>query len=117
MAREFPAFHCDPESMTLVDEAVADFLGAYIKQNNEQMQAIKDTFASSTAAPLPHMHVRAVQNDLIDLADTPGAKKRKLGEEVRIKENIENKSCLTISVDPKTVSKSYLDPKNSPLGP
>ena len=87
MVREFPAFRCDPESMTLVDvvsniKVVEDSLGAFIKQNSEQMQAIKDTFASSTAVPRPPMRVRALQNDLIDLADTPGAKKRKLGEEV-----------------------------------
>ena len=31
--------------------------------------------------------------------------------------NIENESCSTTWVDPKTVFKPYTDPKNSPLGP
>ena len=35
----------------------------------------------------------------------------------RIEGNIENESCSTIWVDPKTVIEPYSDPKNSPLGP
>ena len=40
MVREFPAFHCDSQSMTLADVAskikvVEDSLGAFIKQNGE----------------------------------------------------------------------------------
>ena len=34
-----------------------------------------------------------------------------------MKENIENKSCLTTWVQPKTVFEPYPDFKNSPLGP
>ena len=36
---------------------------------------------------------------------------------VRIEGTIENKSCSTTLVDPKTVFKSHPDPKNSLLGP
>ena len=88
MVREFPAFHCDPENMTLADvvskiKVVEDSLGAFIQQNSEQMQAIKDTISTSNA-PLRPPRVRIVQNDLIDLADTPGSKKRKIGEQVEV---------------------------------
>ena len=43
--------------------------------------------------------------------------KIKSKSKVRIEENIENKSCSTICVDPKTVFEPYLDPKNSTFGP
>ena len=36
---------------------------------------------------------------------------------VRIEGNIENESCSTIWLDPKTVFKTYPNLKNSPLGP
>ena len=36
---------------------------------------------------------------------------------VRIDRNIENESCSTIWVDPKTVVEPYPNPKNNPLGP
>ena len=34
-----------------------------------------------------------------------------------MEENIDNKSCSTTLVDPKTFFEPYPDPKNSPLGP
>ena len=40
----------------------------------------------------------------------------KSNSKVRIERNIENKSCSTIWVDPKTVVEPYPNPKNSPLG-
>ena len=36
---------------------------------------------------------------------------------VRIEGTIENKSCSTTRVDPKTVFNHYPGPKNRPLGP
>ena len=35
----------------------------------------------------------------------------------RVEGNIENESCSTSGVDPKTVNEPYPNPKNSPLGP
>ena len=35
---------------------------------------------------------------------------------VEFEENIENRSCSTILLDPKTVFEPYPNPKNSPLG-
>jgi len=35
----------------------------------------------------------------------------------RIEGNIENKSCSTTCVDPKTVVEPYSDPQTSPFGP
>ena len=43
--------------------------------------------------------------------------KIKSKSKVRIKENIENKSCSNTWVNPKTVFELYPDPKNSPFGP
>ena len=43
--------------------------------------------------------------------------KIKYKSKVRIEETIENKSCSTTWVDPKTVLELYPDPKNSSLGP
>ena len=37
--------------------------------------------------------------------------------QVTIEENIDNKSCSTTWVGPKTVFEPYPDPKNRPLGP
>ena len=36
---------------------------------------------------------------------------------VRIEENIENKSCLSTKLDPKTDFETHPRPKNNPLGP
>ena len=36
---------------------------------------------------------------------------------VRIERDIENESCSTLWVDPKTVFEPHIEPKNSPLGP
>ena len=45
------------------------------------------------------------------------AQKIKSKSKVRVKRNIENESCLTTRVDPKTVFEPFPNPKNSPLGP
>jgi len=43
--------------------------------------------------------------------------KIKSNSKVRMERNIENESCSTIWVDPKTVVEPYPNPKNSPLEP
>ena len=43
--------------------------------------------------------------------------KMKSNSNVRIQRIIENKSCSTTGVDPKTVVKPYSDPQTSQLGP
>ena len=98
MIGEFPAFHCDSEKMTFADvvskiKVVENSLGAFMKQNSEQMKALNDTIVTLNVPPrqAPMVmnpaarHVRTIQgtgsspSDLIDLG-TPG-KKRKIGED------------------------------------
>ena len=43
--------------------------------------------------------------------------KIKSNSNVRIERNIENETCLTTLVDPKTVVEPHSNPKSSPLGP
>ena len=61
---------------------------------------------------LPHP-----QNSSFGPQKVKNGPKSKSKSKVRIKENIENKSCSTTLVDPKTVVESYPNPKNSLLGP
>ena len=42
--------------------------------------------------------------------------KIKSNPNVRIQEIVENESCSTTSIDPKTVFEPHIDPKNIPLG-
>ena len=81
MVREFPAFHCDAENATISDvvskiKVVEDSLGSFMKQSNEQLQALNDIVASLNTIP------RNMPSNLIDLTETPGSKKRKIGEDV-----------------------------------
>ena len=52
------------------------------------------------------------------IAHYQGPKKSKMTPKLGIEKlSIENESCVSTLVDPKTVFKPYFDPKNSPLGP
>merc|ERR1712236_775 len=56
-------------------------------------------------------------NSLLGPQKVKNDPKLKSKSNVRIQGNIENESCSTTLVDPKTVVEPYSDHKTSPLGP
>ena len=57
------------------------------------------------------------KNSLLGPQKVKNDPKIKSKSNVRIEGNIENESCSTTWIDPKTVFEPFYSPKNSPLGP
>ena len=88
MVRQFPPFHCDRDTLDITDvvskiKVVEESFNAFIKQNNEKLQAISDTIVKN--APSKNVVV-------VDDLETPGAKKRKVSH---VNEPLEGISPLT----------------------